>query len=237
MRRREFITMLGGAAAWPLDARAQQADGVRRIGVLMAYPESDPEGQAWVAAFREGLQKLGWAENRNMRIDYRWAIPDDADSIQRFAKELVALKPDLILAQSTPIVESLLQQTRTIPIIFANLADPVGSGFVASLPRPGGNVPKRASALPEVPSMAEAGVPEFDTSLWFGLMAPAGTPQLAIEKIAGAAEKVMHGPEATENLKKQGFDPLGEGPDAFGRYVRSEITRWSEVARLAGVKS
>lgn len=96
---------------------------------------------------------------------------------------------------------------------------------------------KRASALPEVPSMAEAGVPDFDTSLWFGLMAPAGTPQLAIEKVAGAAEKAMHGPEATETLKKQGFDPLGEGPDAFGRYVRSEITRWSEVARLAGVKS
>jgi tripartite-type tricarboxylate transporter receptor subunit TctC len=95
---------------------------------------------------------------------------------------------------------------------------------------------RRANALPEVPSMAEAGMPDFDTSLWFGLMAPAGTPQVAIEKIARAAEKAMHAPEATETLKKQGFDPLGEGPDAFGRYVRSEITRWSEVARLAGVK-
>jgi tripartite-type tricarboxylate transporter receptor subunit TctC len=95
---------------------------------------------------------------------------------------------------------------------------------------------RRANALPEVPSMAEAGMPDFDTSLWFGLMAPAGTPQAAIEKIARAAEKAMHAPEATETLKKQGFDPLGEGPDAFGRYVRSEITRWSEVARLAGVK-
>jgi tripartite-type tricarboxylate transporter receptor subunit TctC len=95
---------------------------------------------------------------------------------------------------------------------------------------------RRAEALPEVPSMAEAGMPDFDTSLWFGLMAPAGTPQIAIEKIAAAAEKAMHGPEATETLKKQGFDPLGEGPDAFGQYVRNEITRWSEVARLAGVK-
>jgi tripartite-type tricarboxylate transporter receptor subunit TctC len=94
---------------------------------------------------------------------------------------------------------------------------------------------RRASALPEVPS-AEAGMPDFDTSLWFGIMAPAGTPQTVIEKIANAAEKAMHGPEAIETLK-QGFDPLGEGPDAFGRFARREITRWSEVARLAGVKS
>ena len=96
---------------------------------------------------------------------------------------------------------------------------------------------RRANALPEVPSMAEAGMPDFDTSLWFGIMAPAGTPQTAIEKMANAAGEAMHGSEAIETLKKQGFDPLGQGPDAFGRYVRSEITRWSEVARLAGVKS
>src|ERR1700738_391478 len=98
MRRREFITLLGGAAAaWPLSARAQQPERVRRIGVLMAFAESDPEGQAYVAAFREGLQKLGWAENRNMRIDTRWSPPADAEATQRFAKELVALKTDLLL--------------------------------------------------------------------------------------------------------------------------------------------
>ena len=113
---------------------------MRRIGVLMAYAESDPEGQACVAAFREGLQKLGWTEGRNIRIDTRWATPGDAESMQRFAKELVALQPDLILSQSTPTTAALLQQTRTIPIIFANVSDPVGSGFVASFPRPGGNV-------------------------------------------------------------------------------------------------
>jgi tripartite-type tricarboxylate transporter receptor subunit TctC len=96
---------------------------------------------------------------------------------------------------------------------------------------------KRASALPNVPSMAESGMPDFDTSLWFGIMAPAGTPQIAIEKIASAAEKAMGRSDAVELLKKQGFDPLGEGPDAFGRYLRSEITRWSEVARRAGVRS
>jgi putative tryptophan/tyrosine transport system substrate-binding protein len=138
MRRREFITLIGGVAAWPLAARAQQAERMRLIGVLMAYAESDPEGQAWVAAFREALQKLGWAEDRNIRIDTRWATPD-VEAMQRLAKELVALQPDLILSQSTPTTAALLQHTRTIPIIFANIADPVGSGFVASFSRPGGN--------------------------------------------------------------------------------------------------
>src|SRR5438128_6362325 len=139
MQRREFISLLAGAtAAWPLTARAQQPERVRRIGVLMAFAESDPEGQASVAAFREGLQKLGWTDGRNIRIDTRWAGLD-AEAMQRFAKELVALQPDLILSSSTPTTAALLQQTRTIPIIFAIVADPVGSGFVASLPRPGGN--------------------------------------------------------------------------------------------------
>ena len=138
MRRREFIALLAGAAAWPPAGRAQQADRMRLIGVLMAYAESDPEGQAWVAAFRERLQKLGWAEGRNIQIVTRWATPN-VEAMQRFAKELVAQQPDLILSQSTPTTAALLQHTRTIPIIFANIADPVGSGFVASFPRPGGN--------------------------------------------------------------------------------------------------
>jgi putative ABC transport system substrate-binding protein len=140
VRRREFITLLGGAAAaWPLAARAQQRDRMRHIGVLMGYAESDREGQTFVAAFREGLQKLGWAEDRNIRIDFRWAA-SDVESMQRFAKELVALQPDLILSNNTPTTAALLQQTRIIPIVFASTVDPVGSGFVASLPRPGGNV-------------------------------------------------------------------------------------------------
>ena len=139
MRRREFITLLGSTAvAWPLAARAQQPE-MRRIGVLMGYAESDRQGQANVAAFRMGLQKLGWTEGRNVAIEYRWAAAE-ADLVQQFAKELVALQPDLILTQNTPITAAVLQQTRTIPIIFANVSDPVGSGFVAGLPRPGGNV-------------------------------------------------------------------------------------------------
>jgi putative ABC transport system substrate-binding protein len=140
MKRREFITLIGGAATWPLVARAQQPERMRRIGVLMGYAESDSEGQAFVAAFREGLQKLRWTEGRNIRIDFRWATPTDAELRQRFAQELVALQPDLILSNNTPTTATLLQQTRTIPIIFALGVDPVGSGFVASFPRPGGNV-------------------------------------------------------------------------------------------------
>src|SRR5262245_37526493 len=124
---------------WPLAARAQQDDQIRRIGVLMSASENDLEYQTFVVAFREGLQKLGWVEGRNIRIDYRWA-PGDVELMHRFAKELVGLEPDVILSQNTPTTASLLQQTRSIPIIFLNVSDPVGSGFVASLPRPGGNV-------------------------------------------------------------------------------------------------
>src|SRR5438132_9608982 len=135
MRRREFITLAGGAAAaWPLAARAQQRERVRRIGVLMSLAESDPEAQARVAAFRKGLHMLGWAEGRNVRTDIRWAASDVA-LMQRFAKELIALQPDLILSHNTPTTASLLQQTRTIPIVFVVVSDPVGSGFVASFPQ------------------------------------------------------------------------------------------------------
>ena len=141
MRRREFITLIGGAAAvWPLAGRAQQADRTRRIGVLMPLTADDPVGQARIAALREGLEKLGWIEGRNIRIDTRWMTTGDVESMQRFAKELVALQPDLIVTQSTPITATLLQETRTIPVVFALVADPIGSGFVASFAKPGGNV-------------------------------------------------------------------------------------------------
>jgi putative tryptophan/tyrosine transport system substrate-binding protein len=140
MRRRKFIMLLGSAAAWPLVARAQQPDRVRRIAVLMGYPENDSEAQAYIAAFRDGLRKLGWIEDRNIRIDTRWAAPGDAETRKRLAKELVALLPDLILTNNTPTTAVMLQETRTIPIIFATVSDPVGSGLVASFARPGGNV-------------------------------------------------------------------------------------------------
>jgi putative tryptophan/tyrosine transport system substrate-binding protein len=140
MRRRQFIALLGGAATWPLAGHAQQTERVRRIGVLMSYLETDPEAQAWYAAFWEGLQKLGWTEGRNIRIDTRWAAPDDAESMRGFAKELVALQPDLIVSGTTTTTAALLQYTHTISIVFVLVSDPVGSGFVASFSRPGGNV-------------------------------------------------------------------------------------------------
>jgi ABC-type uncharacterized transport system substrate-binding protein len=140
MKRRKFITLLGGAAAtWPLAARAQQPDRVRHIGVLMEQAENSPEQQPRVAAFLQGLQQLGWTDGRNMRIDFRWEASDAARS-RDYAAELVALAPDVILAVASPAVAALLQATPTIPIVFANVADPVGAGFVASLARPGGNL-------------------------------------------------------------------------------------------------
>jgi putative ABC transport system substrate-binding protein len=138
MKRREFITLIAGTTALPLAARGQQAGPVRRIGILMGGAESDQEGQSSVAAFREGLQKLGWIEGRNSEINIRWAAAD-VELMKRCAKELVALQPDLILTSTTPAAAAMLQQTRTIPVIFVLVADPIGSGFVASLPQPGGN--------------------------------------------------------------------------------------------------
>jgi putative ABC transport system substrate-binding protein len=141
MQRREFITLIGGAAAgtWPLVARAQQPEGMRRIGVLMPPAATDPQAQLQIATFVRQLQELGWAERRDLRIDYRWAA-GDAERMQMFAKELVALQPHAILARSTPVTAALLRQTRTIPIVFTLVSDPVGERFVESLARPGGNV-------------------------------------------------------------------------------------------------
>jgi putative tryptophan/tyrosine transport system substrate-binding protein len=136
MRRREFITLLGGAAAWPLAARAQER--MRHIGVLMGYAEDDPETKARLAAFRQGLEKRGWSEGRNVHIDYRYA-PAGAQA-QVVAKELVALQPDVTFAITTPSTAALQRESRTVPIVFAGVSDPIGSGFIASLPRPGGNI-------------------------------------------------------------------------------------------------
>jgi putative ABC transport system substrate-binding protein len=129
--RREFIVTLSGAAAWPLSARAQQPDGVRRIGVLMAIAH-DREGQERVAVFQEELQKLGWTEGRNVRIDYRWT-GGDADRMRTYVTELVQAMPDVILANGSPIVAALRQETRTIPVVFAAVMDPLGPGLRCEL--------------------------------------------------------------------------------------------------------
>jgi putative ABC transport system substrate-binding protein len=139
VRRREFITLLGGAAAaWPLTARAQQPTRMRRIGVLMTLAADDAEAMARLAAFLQELQQLGWTDNRNVHIDYRWGAGEH-ERIRRHAAELVALAPEVILANGTAGVGPLLQATRTVPIVFVQVSDPVGAGYVASLARPGGN--------------------------------------------------------------------------------------------------
>jgi ABC-type uncharacterized transport system substrate-binding protein len=139
LKRREFIMLLGGAAAWPRTLKAQGTDRARRIGVLMELAAGDPQARSNVAALQRGLRKLGWSQGGNLGIDYRWA-PDDAVLVWRFAKELVELRPDVIVAHSSPVVATLLGQTRDIPIVFVSISDPIGEGFVASFARPGGNV-------------------------------------------------------------------------------------------------
>jgi putative ABC transport system substrate-binding protein len=139
VKRREFIMLLGGAAGWPLAARAQQAERMRRIAVLKTSAADDPSEHAWLAAFQQQLQELGWTDGRNVRIDTRWAA-GDAERTRRYAAELVALAPDVILSTSGTNLPALLEATRTVPIVFLRVADPVGAGFVASLARPGGNI-------------------------------------------------------------------------------------------------
>jgi putative ABC transport system substrate-binding protein len=139
IRRREFITLLGGAVAWPLAARAQQPERMRRIGVVMAYAESDPNGQVQFKAFREHLQKLGWTEGTNLRIDLRFGAGDPV-RIRQLAKELLSLGPDLMVGNSNAVTTILQSEVHTLPLVFVSVSDPIGSGFIADLARPGGNI-------------------------------------------------------------------------------------------------
>jgi putative tryptophan/tyrosine transport system substrate-binding protein len=252
MRRRQFITLLGGAAAaWPLAARAQQPDRMRRIGVLMGYAESDSDARAWYAAFREGLQKLGWTEGRNTLIDTRWAAPDDAESRRRFAKELVALQPDLLVSSTTPTTSALLQQTRTIPIVFAIVADPIGSGFVANFARPGGNVtgftftePTMAGKwlellkeiAPRVTRVAMLFNPTSATYAEYWLKPfKAAAPSFAVEAIAAP---VRDRSELETVIAAQAREPnagLIVMPDSFTVAHRVEITSLAARYRLPAV--
>jgi putative tryptophan/tyrosine transport system substrate-binding protein len=252
IRRREFIFTLGGvAAAWPLTSHAQQPNRVPRIGVLMSYAESDSDAQAWYAAFREGLQKLGWTEGHNTQIDTRWATPDDAESMRRFAKELVALQPDLLLSSTTPTTSALLQQTRTIPIVFAIVADPIGSGFVASFAQPGGNVtgftftePTMAGKwlellkqiAPRVVRVAMLFNPVSATYAEYWLNPfKAAAPSFAVEAIAAP---VRNGSELESIIAAQAREPNGgliAMPDSFTDAHRVEITSLAARYRLPAI--
>jgi ABC-type uncharacterized transport system substrate-binding protein len=249
-RRREFITLLGSAAAWPLAARAQQPGRLRRIGVMMSYAERDPEGEAWVAAFREGLRKLGWVEGSNIWIDYRWGAVD-IDLMQRFARELVALQPDVIISQNTPTTASVVQQTRTIPIIFGNVADPVGSGFVASFPRPGGNVTgfitmeptmagKWLELLKEIaPRVARSALLFNPATAPFGeyFLNPfkAAAASLAVEAIAAPVRDTSELETVIAAEAREPNSGLIVMPDAFLTDHRSEIVLLAARYRLPAV--
>ena len=139
MERREFITLFGGAAAaWPLAAHAQESDQIKRISVLVPYAEDDPETSLRVTALREGLLKLGWTDGQNIRLEHRWSA-SDPEALPKLAREIVDSRPDVILTDTTPVTAAVLHETRTFPVVFVQVGDPVGSGFVASFPRPGGN--------------------------------------------------------------------------------------------------
>jgi putative ABC transport system substrate-binding protein len=203
MRRRKFITLAGGAAiAWPLVARAQQPERVRRIGVLSVLDEGDREMKAWLAAFRQRLESLGWSEDRNVRIDVRF-VAADAKLAQALASELVALQPDVILAQSTEITAALQKETRAIPIVFVAVSDPIGSGFIGSLARPGGNLTgllnfeatitgKWLAMLKEIaPQLSRAALvanPKTTPFDFFVRAAEAAVPTLAIELVTRPVE-------------------------------------------------
>jgi putative tryptophan/tyrosine transport system substrate-binding protein len=250
MRRRDFIKIIAGsAAAWPLAARAQQSE--RRIGVLMGYAESDREGQAFLAAFREELNKLGWAEDRNIRIDARWAAPNDTELRLQSAKELVALHPDLVLSHGTPSTAALLKQTHTLPIIFVNVSDPIGSGFVTSFASPGGNVtgfvtmePTMAGKWLELLKEIAPGVSR--SALLFNpktapyaefFMDPfkAAAASFAVEAIAA---RVRDAAELETAIVVQTREPNGSlivMPDTFMSAHRAEITALAAQYRLPAV--
>jgi putative ABC transport system substrate-binding protein len=212
MRRREFITLVGSAAMWPVAARAQQSTGTRRIGVLMNLPADDAEGQARVAAFLKGLSEFGWKDGSNIHIDYRWGHPHP-DRIRRDAADLIELKPDLILSSGTPTVAALHVATGSIPIVFAQVVDPVGSGFVESLARPGHNITgfsvfeysfggKWLELLKEIAPRTTRAAVLRDLAMasgsgQFGAI-QAAAPQLGVELTAvglGSAAEIEHGIE------------------------------------------
>jgi putative ABC transport system substrate-binding protein len=140
MRRREFITLIGSAAAWPLSARAQRPDQIRRVGVLVGLAEDDPDAKARLGALRQGLEKLGWSEGRNIHLDVRYVLPADEQRAQMLAKELLAAGPDVVVAQTTALTAAFRRENRNVPIVFIAVGDPIGAGFIASLARPGSNL-------------------------------------------------------------------------------------------------
>ena len=199
MLRRAFITLLGGAAISTFGARAEKGEGVRRVGVIMGFAENDGVWQAYLASFRQGLQELGWTDGRNIRLDYRFT-GDSEDRMRAMAEEVVALQPDVILVSTNSVVSATLKATRSIPIVFTWVSDPVGSGFVTNLPRPGGNITgfhnfepaiggKWVAFLkqiaPDLRRVAVVHVPEIVPNVAFLRVVRAAAPSLGLSVTAG----------------------------------------------------
>jgi len=251
MRRRDVIKAIAVLPAWPSIVRAQQGDRMRRIGVLIPGASNDPEGQRRVAALRVELQRLGWVESKNIQIEIRWVTPGDPQSSQQFAKELVVQKPDVIVSSSTPPTAAVLQQTRTIPVVFTSVNDPISSGFVASFPRPGGNVTgfiilestiggKWLQMLREI-------APHLDKVAFLFNQAQAPTAQYYLNSFKAAAESVGFEPitapvrevSEIESAMAAQSHPRSGGvivaPDGFLLAHRVEITSLAARYRVPAV--
>ena len=250
MRRRDFLGVLGGAAAaWPLAARAQQSERVRRIGVLISQAADDSEMEASLTGFRQGLERLGWSEGSNVRIDTRFAH-GNLDQTQVLAKELIALQPDVILAHSTPVAFTLQRESRAIPIVFVNVSDPVGSGLVASLARPGGNltgllmyeasiVGKWLAMLKEIaPRLARAAFvanPKIPTYEYYLRTAKAIAPSLAIELVPSPIETASDIERAIELFAREPNGGLFLPPNTTNNVHRALIIALAARHRLPAV--
>lgn len=251
MRRREFISLISGAATfWPLAARAQRPDRVRRLGVLMAVAESDADVQKGIAILRQTLQELGWSEGHNLRIDYRWS-GGDAEVIQSLAKELLDLQPDVLIGHSTPSAKALLKQTGVIPIVFLTVTDPLGQGLVRSLSNPGGNITgfsvfefSLGSKWLELLKQIAPGVRRVtaifnpETAPYYGLYLQsisAALPSLAVESIAAPVHSVTD----IENIIRKVASQPGNGlfvlPDSHNVVHRKRIIELTAKFRLPAI--
>jgi putative ABC transport system substrate-binding protein len=248
MQRREFTMLLGGAAAWPLAARAQQA-AARRIGVLMSTAADDPRVREHLAGLRDGLARLGWVDGSTIHIDYRFA-GGNSDQFSVLAKELISLHPEVIFAQSTPVAATLQRETRTIASVFVEVSDPIGSGFIASLARPGGNLTgmiqyepgitgKWLAMLKEIaPSLARVALlanPKGTAYDYFLRNAAAAAPSLAIEIISSRVDSVVDIERSISSLSRQGNGGLVLPPESFTNVNRKAIIGLAAEHRLPAV--
>jgi putative ABC transport system substrate-binding protein len=251
MKRREFITLIGAAASWPLAARAQQPEQMRRVGVLMPFSPDDQEGKNELTAFAQQLQSLGWTDGKNLRIDYRWS-GGDSQKMQDYAKELVVAQPDVIFTRSTPATAALLKDTRSIPVVFAVVSDPVGEGFVASVARPGGNATgftnAEASLTGKWLSLLKGITPTL-TSVGFIFdpkVAPGGgayytsliNTAAALSAVTPAAMPVHSGDDAERAIADFGRNPDGGLivlPDATTNLHRAQIIALAGRYRLPAI--